>query len=866
MSKIFSTACLCCLCSFFSHTSIGQANDQLLAMTDIKQDKATINQLLTHLNNLEGVQLSYSKENIPDKEIEIPVSSLTVQDLLNLLAEKGNLKISYVGKNIILKPAQEQEFTVSGFIIDETSGEVMIGTTVQIKGTQNGVISNVYGFYSLTLSAGDYTLVFSSVGFEQKEKALELTENINMDIKVKPETTLLKEIVITSERVDDNVAKNQMGFAQLSSKSIREMPSLMGEVDVIRAIKMLPGVQMTSETSSGFSVRGGSPDQNLILLDEAVVYNPSHLLGFFSTFNNDAVKNVEFYKGNMPVRFGGRLSSLLDIRMKDGNNQRVTGSGGISPISARMTLEVPIVKDKGSVIISGRRTYADFVARLFSNKESVDNTTLFFYDFNLKANYTLNENNKVFISSYTGKDVLSLKEGNGDFSTDFNWGNVTTTVRWNHVFNNKLFSNTSLVFSDYNYQLGSGSQDFKFNWLSNLRDYTAKIDFDYFMNNTNTISFGLSSTLHRFDPGTVTVSGAEESNTAKLSRSNALEHAIYLGNEQSITDKLQLAYGGRLGVFQNIGEGISYTFDENFDRSDSTFYSKGDIYNTYFQFEPRISSTYQLTSKTSIKASYARTTQFLHLASNSVSGTPLDIWFPSSPNVKPQLADQFSAGYFRNLRNNQLELSVETYYKWIKRQIDFRDHANLLLNEELEGELRVGKAWAYGVEFMLRKPAGKFNGWFSFTWSNSFRQIKEINLGRTYRSSYDRPISISTVANYSINKRITASANWVHSSGLPFTTPSGRLQYENVIVPTYTERNADRVPAYRRLDLGLTIDQKKNVNRRLQGSWTISVYNALGRKNPNFISFRTKEGTSQTEAVQYTIFRWIPSVAYNIKF
>ena len=863
MKTLYCLVVYCILC--VSHPLMAQ-EDRLLASANLDPQRVSVNKLVSHLNKLEGIQLSYSKERIPNKEIEISTADLTVKDLLDLLVEKGGLTVKYVGKNIILKPIEQESYTVSGFVIDEASGEAMIGTTIQVKGTQTGNISNVYGFYSLTLPIGDYTLIFSSVGFEAREIPVILNKDLKIDVKISPETTVLQEVVVTSKAPDENVTSNQMGYTELSSDLIKNVPALLGEVDVIRTIKLLPGVQMTSETSSGFSVRGGSPDQNLILLDEAVVYNPSHMLGFFSTFNNDAVKNVEFYKGNMPVRFGGRLSSLLDIRMKEGNNQRFTGSGGISPISARLTLEVPIVKDKGSVIISGRRTYADLLARTTSNRDNVDNSQLFFHDFNMKANYTLNENNRVFISSYAGRDVLSFEDNSGRFSTDFRWGNLTTTIRWNHVFNKKLFSNTSLIFSDYNYKLGAGIEDFRFVWKSKLRDYTAKVDFDYFINTNNTLTFGVSSTIHRFDPGEVTVSGVADSGTVGLSRSNALDHAAYIGNEQRISNRLQLAYGGRLGIFQSIGEGVEYRYDENYNRVDSIFHKKGDVFKTYVRFEPRISATYQLKSNASLKMSYARTTQFMHLASNSISGTPLDIWFPSSPNVRPQLADQFSGGYFRNLFDNALEVSVEAYYKRIYNQIDFKDHANLLLNEELERELRVGKAWAYGMEFMVRKPAGRFNGWVSVTLSNSYRKIPGVNEGKTYRSSYDRPVNFTTVANYEFNERVSMSANWVFFSGLPFTSPSGRMYYGNLIVPTYTERNGDRVPNYHRLDLGLTIEQKKNATRKLQGSWTFSVYNAYGRKNPNFITFQTKEGTNETEAVRYTIFRWVPSIAYNIKF
>ncbi len=859
--------CLVACCFFLvAYPLMGQPEDRLLASAKLGPQTVSVNQLVSHLNQIDGIQLSYSKERLPEKEIEISVADLTVQDLLDLLVEKGGLTVKYVGKNIILKPIQQEMYTISGFITDEASGEVMIGTTVQVKGTQKGSISNVYGFYSITLPKGDYTLIYSSLGFQARELPITLDQDLKIDMKIAPETTVLEEVVVTSKSPDENVTSNQMGYSELSSELIKNVPALLGEVDVIRAIKLLPGVQMTSETSSGFSVRGGSPDQNLILLDEAVVYNPSHLLGFFSTFNNDAVKNVQFYKGNMPVRFGGRLSSLLDIRMKEGNNQRFTGSGGISPISARLTLETPIVKDKGSIIVSGRRTYADLLARTFSNRESVDNSLLYFHDFNMKANYILDENNRVFVSSYAGRDVLSFENSAGTFSTDFRWGNLTTTIRWNHVFNKRLFSNTSLIFSDYNYKLGAGIQDFRFDWKSKLRDYTAKVDFDYFVNTNNTLTFGVSSTIHRFDPGEVTVSGSSDDGSVAITKSRSLDHAVYIGNEQRLTNRIQLAYGGRLGIFQNIGEGIEYRYDSNFDRTDSIFHSKGNVFNTYVRFEPRFSATYQLNNNASLKMSYARTTQFMHLASNSISGTPLDIWFPSSPNVRPQLADQVSGGYFRNFSNNKFEFSAEAYYKHIYNQIDFRDHANLLLNEELERELRVGKAWSYGLELMLRKPSSRFNGWVSVTLSNSFRKIPGVNEGRTYRSSYDRPVNFTTVATYEFNKRVSMSANWVYFSGLPFTTPSGRMYYGNVIVPTYTERNGDRVPDYHRLDLGLTIEQKKNENRKLKGSWTFSVYNAYGRKNPNFIAFQTREGTNQTEAIRYTIFRWVPSIAYNVRF
>lgn len=756
--------------------------------------------------------------------------------------------------------AAQQQYTISGYITDEESGETLIGATVQLKGTSQGAISNLYGFYSITLNEGDYSLLVSYAGFTRQEIAISLNQNIERNFGLKPDAEILEEVVVTAEKEDRNITDTNIGLTTVSAKSIAAIPAI-GEADLIRAIKLLPGVQTTSETSSGFSVRGGSPDQNLILLDEATVYNPSHLLGFFSTFNNDAIKNVQLYKGNMPVKYGGRLSSVLDVRMKEGNNQRVSGNGGISLIAARATLEAPIVKDKGSIIVSGRRTYADILARA-ARDGAVDSSALFFYDLNAKANYTLGKKDRVYVSSYFGKDVFQFGNDIG-----FKWGNATLTTRWNHVFSPKLFANTSFIYSQYNYELGAGDNDFKFTWESKLNDYTGKIDFDYFLNANNNITFGLSTIYHKIDPGIVTVQVTDKpKETGEITESNSLEHALYLGNEQKVSDKLTLNYGLRASLFQNIGPGVQYRYDESFSRTDSIHRKSGEIYNSYVRFDPRFAATYRLNEVSSIKGSYVRAHQFLQLASNSVGGTPLDIWFQSSPNVKPQVSDQVSIGYFRNLFGNKIETSIETYYRWIDNQIDFKDHARLLLNEELENELRVGQAWAYGVELLIRKPTGRFNGWASFTWSVAKRKIPLVNQGKTYRSTYERPFNVSLVGNYKINDRLSFNATWVFYSGLPFTTPSGRLSYGNVVVPSYTERNGDRMPNYHRLDVGVVLQQKKNSRAKVKGEWVFSLYNAYGRRNPNIITFQTSEQSNRTKATQYVIFRWVPTIAYNFRF
>lgn len=830
-----------------------------------KTTKATIRYILREILESRQVQLSYSEDKLNnlEKEIEMPAGDLTVDQLLELISEKGGLTYKKVGQNIILKPSKQETFTISGYIYDDLTGETLIGSTVQIEGTTIGVLANVYGFYSLSVPEGKHTLLYSSVGYGIHKEEVEATLDQVVNIRMKPYTKLLNEVIVTAEAEDENVTVNSMGHSQISATAISKIPALMGEVDVLRTLKLLPGVQMTSETSSGFSVRGGGHDQNLILLDEAVVYNPSHLFGFFSTFNNDAIKNVEFYKGNIPARYGGRLSSLVDIRMKEGNNQKFTGSGGISPIASRLTLEVPIVKDKGSIIVSGRRTYADIIARAVS--KNARNATLFFYDFNMKANYTINDKNRVYVSGYAGKDTFGFKSDS--FNPAFKWGNITNTIRWNHVFSSKLFSNTSLIYSKYDYNLSFGSRDFFFEWTSSLRDYTAKVDFDWFLNERNTVNFGVSSTYHFIRPGKVFLKSNQENGSVSIASNRSLDHAIYVSNQQVISDRFQIKYGARISAFQNIGDGVSYRFDDNFNRTDSIAYKNGEVFNTYVRVEPRLSTVFKLNATSSVKASYARTAQYLQLASNSIAGTPLDIWFPASPNVKPQLADQVSGGYFRNFFGNKIETSVEVFHKWLHSQIDFRDHAELLLNPELEGELRIGKAWAYGAELLIKKPQGRFNGWLSFTWSRSFRKVPSVSRGATYASNFDRPINLSLVGNYELSERLSLSGNWVYFHGLPFTAPTGKQVYGNVTIPTYTGRNGDRLPQYHRFDLSLSLDAKKNTTRKLKGTWVLSVYNLYGRKNAAFISFQQgSDGQVGTEARRLTIFRWVPTLAYNFKF
>ncbi|MCX6256682.1 MAG: TonB-dependent receptor [Bacteroidia bacterium] len=751
---------------------------------------------------------------------------------------------------------------LSGYIKDKTNGEELINATVYVKELRTGTVTNLYGFYSISLSPGDYQLTFSYIGYKTEEKKISIKENITLNVELEPVNHQLGEVEVTGEKSNVNIKRPEMSVVKIQMQSIKRIPALMGEVDVIKAIQMLPGVQSTSEGTSSFSVRGGSADQNLILLDEATVYNASHLMGFFSIFNNDAIKDVKLYKGDIPASYGGRLSSLLDVRMKDGNSKVFSGTGGIGTISSRLTFEGPIVKDNTSFIVSGRRTYMDIFLPLSSNKD-LRSDKLYFYDLNLKVNSTIDENNRLFLSGYFGRDVFKNPFAYMDF------GNQTLTLRWNHLFSKNLFANTSLIYSNYNYNIGTpAGNPNSFLWTSNLTDVGGKLDFNYYPNTENTVRFGYQLTFHRFDPGTAQGLG-DSTIFAKYSLplSYDLEHGLYISNEQKIGSLLTLKYGIRLSVFQNVGPGTIYHFDSSYNSTDSTVYKKGDFFKTYAGLEPRLGLTYTLTEESSIKASYSRTLQYIQLASNSTAGTPLDIWFPASPNVRPQVSNQVATGYFRNFFNDQVETSVEVYYKMMDHVIDFKDFAQLLLNRKLEGEIRSGTARAYGAEFMVQLNTGKLNGWISYTLSHTERTINAINNGKPYLPPYDKPNSVNLVLNYEYSKRVVFAANWIYATGAPLTIPTGRVEVEGVISSVYSDRNTYRMPDYHRLDLSLTLKGKDVPGRKWSGEWNFSVYNAYARHNPWAIYFvQDEKQPSKTYAEKIYLFSLIPAITYNFKF
>ena len=769
---------------------------------------------------------------------------------------------------VALFPSQAEEapernpVTVSGYVRDASTGEMLIGAAVALRSSGGGTLTNAYGYFSLRIQSGQHTVGFSYLGYEMTTLNIALARDTIISVELKPLDLMIGEVVVRGENMNDNLLKPQMSVTRLDIRNIRQIPAFMGEVDVIKAIQLLPGVQATSEGGSGFSVRGGSPDQNLILLDEATVYNPSHLMGFFSVFNNDAVKSAELSKGDIPAEYGGRLSSVVDVRMNDGNMKQFHGQGGIGTISSRLMLEGPLQKDKSSFMLAGRRTYADLFLLLAKDEQLRDNS-LYFYDFNGKANWVINDRNRLFLSGYLGNDIFK----SDNFGVG--WGNQTATLRWNHLFSNAQFANFSVIYSRFSYSLGiPRKQPNSFDWSAQMRDVAFKGDFTWFATPDISLRYGFSGTWHTFLPGRVKGTGTDSPwVTFEVPRNKAIEGGLYVSHEQKIGNTLVLKAGLRFSIFGNVGEATVYNYDSNFEITDSTSWDSGQIFNTYAALEPRLSLAFRFSENASLKAAYTRNVQYVHLARNSTAGTPLDIWFPSSPNVKPQLGDQYSAGIFRNFPVQGVETSLEAFYKTNRNAIDFRDHAELLLNDNLEGELRFGRAWSYGLETFVRLTEGRLTGWVSYTWSRTFREIPLINQGNKYPASYDRPHDVSIVLNYGFSRRLSAGMNWVYATGSPVTFPTGRFVIGNTVAPVYSNRNAWRLPDYHRLDLSATLTGKGKPGRKWQGEWNLSVYNAYYRKNPWVINFVSNpDRPNETYAEMTYLFGILPAISYNFKF
>jgi hypothetical protein len=783
----------------------------------------------------------------------------------------------FVATGVFSTVSAQRNFTLSGTIRDRSNGETLIGASVLIKddkGVVNGAVSNVYGFYSISLPRGEYSLTYSFIGYEPTEKTISLTQNTTLSLELRPASTTLSEVVIAEQRGNQRITSNEMSVVKMSIQAIRQIPTLMGEVDIIKAIQLLPGVMATSEGGSGFSVRGGAPDQTLILLDEASVYNAAHALGFFSVFNNDAIKDVAIYKGDFPIQYGGRLSSVLDVRMNDGNLKRFEATGGIGLLSSRLTLEGPIIRNKTSFLMAGRRTYFDLFLPLSEN-EMAKNVKLYFYDLNAKIVHQFSEKSRLFVSAYNGLDIFGTRLGE---YMQFDYGNTTFTTRWNYLLSQKLFSNLTMLYSKYNYTMGAEIGGARFKWLSDLSDIGGKLDLTWFPNADNTVRFGVSSIYHTYSPGFVEfhVGGGMGmlfddttgvGNRMELPDNYALENAIYLGNDQKINERFSLKYGIRLSSFSNIGKGTLYNYDENYKVIDTVVYPKGKFYHTHFGFEPRIGAAYVVDDATSVKANYSRTVQYVQLAQTSTGGNPLDMWFPANPNIKPQKADMYALGLFRNFQENKWETSLEFYYKDIFNCIDFKDHPRVMLNPHLYGEIRQGRGKAYGMELMIKRPDGKLNGWISYTLSRSERTIAAINKGRTYLAPFDRTHNFTIVANYKISERHVFSANWVFYTGNAVTFPSAAAFHSGLWSPVYPDdRNDSRMPNYHRLDVSYTIKSKPNLQRRWSYDWNFGLFNAYGRKNPWIINFKQERGSDRKYAEMTYLFGIIPSITFNFKF
>ncbi|MBB3188046.1 TonB-dependent receptor [Microbacter margulisiae] len=755
------------------------------------------------------------------------------------------------------KAHSQKHYTISGFVTDAETGESLIGAIITVQEMRNmGTVSNSYGFYSLTLPAGNYQITVQYIGYASHIQQIRLTNSTKANIFLTPKSNALQEVIVTNHRTNENIIIPQMGMQKINTKKTRSIPVLFGEQDIMKTIQLLPGVEATGDGGSQFNVRGGSPGQNLILLDEAPIYNASHLMGFFSVFNSDAIKNVTVYKGNEPAEYGGRLASVVDLQMDDGDNKNFRISGGIGLISSRVTIQGPIVKNKGSFIISARRTYADMFLKL-SKDTTLNQSRLYFYDINAKANYAIDDKNHIYLSGYLGRDALGLANIFG-----INWGNKTITLRWNHLFSDKIFTNTDLIFSNYDYKINLDNGEDN-NIISRIQDYNFKQDYQYYISERSTLRFGIQSTYHNIVPGIIT--STAQSCMQNLSNKHALESALYFSHKYTFNQNISIEYGIRASVFNLFGPGNFYSYDTNGNITDTICYNSAQIVKSYFNIEPRATLNYIISKSSSMKAAYARNTQNLHLLSNSTSSDPIDLWIPSSNNVKPEISDQVSLGYYHNMQQNQYEFSAEVYYKKLQNQIDYRDGAQLNFNENVESQLLYGKGRAYGLEIFLKKRTGKFNGWISYTLSRSENKFDAINNGRYFPTTQDRTHNINIVGIYNLNKKWTLSATWIYETGNAVTFPSGKYQIDAATMFYYSNRNANRMPAYSRLDLGATWIAKKT--NKFQSSWTFSIYNAYGRNNPYIIRFENdKTDPTKTDAVQTTLFKFVPSVSYNFRF
>lgn len=849
----------------------------------IKVSLVPLAEVLDEIHKQSKISFSYNPDKIPVQSlVSVSAREKPVSEVLNELFRDLDIKYVVVEEQIVLKLPEKKEgkkqipdkFTISGYVRNADNGEIMIGATIVTIDPLQGTTTNGYGFYSFTMIPGRYTVRYSYMGYSSVEKEVDLTGDKNLDIELEEDPSMLDEVVIRADENLPEIQKNQMGKISIHPRDVQDMPALMGEVDVLKSLQSIPGISFFSDGSTLFYVRGGNKDQNLILLDEAPVYNPAHLLGFFSIFIPDAVKDIKVYKGNLPSQHGGRLSSLIDIKTKDGNMRQFGVSGNVGLVASRLSLEGPVIKDKSSFFVSGRRSYL----KLYLSKDNPDIDDLYFSDLYGKLNFRINRNNRLFFSGYYGKDYFRTSSSDQN-SSGINWGNMVGTIRWNHLFGDRLFSNTTLYASKYDYFLVT-SYEKKYQWNSHIANIGLKSDFTWYISPESTLKFGLKFGGHNFNPGNFEMGDIPEGTYFPLvPRKNSQDFALYVSHEHQLSDRISLQYGFRLSTWQNIGESVEYTFDQDYNPVDTTRYEVGESYHSYANFEPRLGLLYRIGENSSLKASYTRTSQYIHMITNSVSPfTALEVWLPSGPNIKPQLADQFSIGWSKNWPLKGWHFQAEAYYRNMFNQIDYNPHAKMLLNPLLEAELRFGKARAYGLELYVKKSHGRLNGWMGYSLSKTKKQINDLYDNQTFPAFNDRPHELSLYLNYELRGRTRFSANWIFSSGAAITTPTAFYEYNGYTVPIYGDKNNDRLPPYHRLDLSFDIRLNK-MESRFEHNLNISVLNIYGKKNPfsmNFNKILTDEGgfivpgnldkDYELVSSQIYLYKVIPSINYKFRF
>jgi hypothetical protein len=860
-----------------SFTALPAQNNAQKYTVHLSRPILTVRQCFEEIQKQTPLIFSYGDAVPLTQKLNFGKTNGPVSDFLDVFARETDFQYAFKRKKVLVYEdsktdapdltqtnpiSSDKKYTLSGYLRDSENGEELIYGRISVEGTAGGALSNEYGFYSVTLPAGSYQIKYNYLGFQAQVYAVELRENIGRDVELKSQAVEMEAVEIAEDPVLERIHNAEVGVLDINVQDFNSVPVVLGEKDILKTMTLLPGISGSNEGGGDLFVRGGSADQNLLLLDEAPVYNPSHLLGFFSVFNSDALRDLKVYKGGIPAQYGGRSSSVFDIRMKEGNRKRLAGAGGIGLISSRLAFEGPLFRKKGSFIVTGRRTYLDFLTRL-SPSEAVRTTRLFFYDFNAKLNYSFGkrERNRIYLSYYFGRDRLASKA----IPIGMDWGNSTFTLRWNHLVNEKVFSNTSLILSDYNYSFDVELEPNTFTLGAGISNASLKEDVTWFANERNTIRMGFNMTAHGFKAGDFRIKGPDIDQRFQVGSKQAFENTLYVGNDQQLGKQIRLNYGLRLSMFNLVGPARTYEFSPEGAPTDTTNYATGFVYKTYGGLEPRFSAAWSPDDRHSFKLSYSRLFQYIHKLSGNSASLPTDFWVPTSAIVRPQRTDQVSTGYFRSFDQGKIEASAELFYKQMANQIDYRDGATLFFNDQFESQLVFGEGRAYGVELLLRKNKGRFHGWVSYTLSRSRRRFSQINNGEWYSARQDRIHDASIVLGYDFSPRLEGNVNWVFATGDAVTFPSGKYEIDGNLVTYYTGRNEYRFPPYHRMDLGLT--WIAGVHERFSHNMNFSIYNIYARENPFAYNFRDDPNNpGQLEAVRISLFSFVPSVTWNFEF